>query len=102
MSKKQKGAKQSPPKKERIESPQKLFWSNKMYLQAIWASITVISVLLNFYLAYLMLRPKIIIDYASHLIPENPIALPIKISNQGFLPIYNVICLVEDKDIHDK
>lgn len=64
--------KQSTPLEERKAKNKKTLWSKKMCLQTIWASITAISVLLNFYLAYLTLRPKIIIDYASHLIPENP------------------------------
>jgi hypothetical protein len=70
-----------------------------MCIKTIWVGITVISVLLNFYLSYLRLRPKITIDYASHLIPENPLALPIKISNQGYLPIFDLVCLTEDQNI---
>lgn len=70
-----------------------------MTIQLIWGFVMVISVLLNFWLAYLALYPKVTIDYASHLIPDNPIALPIKISNIGLLPVYDVECFIEDKDI---
>lgn len=72
---------------------------NDMTIQLIWGFVTVVSVLLNFWLAYLALTPKVTIDYASHLIPENPIALPIKISNIGLLPVYDVECFIEDKDM---
>lgn len=61
--------------------------------------VTVISIFLNFWLAYLALTPKVTVDYASHLIPENPIALPLKISNIGLLSVYDVECFIEDKDV---
>lgn len=70
-----------------------------IYFKTIWAAITVISVLLNFYLAYLTLSPKIVLDYNSFIIPDNPISLPLRISNMGMWPIYDVKSITEDKDV---
>lgn len=89
----------SPPQPNKPNSQETATKNHKSIQQKAGTAVTVISILLNFWLAYLTLAPKVTIDYASHLIPENPIALPIKISNIGLLPVYDVECLIEDKGI---
>ncbi len=73
--------------------------SNKGYLKRMWTIVSIISILLNFWLAYLVLIPKTTIEYAADLIPDNPIALPIKFSNFGLLSIRNVYIEIEDHNI---
>jgi len=78
--------------------------SDRISFRAIWpiirkrivVAITAISILLNFFLGYLTLYPNVTVDYASHILPENPIALPIKITNLGYLPIRNIIMVIKD------
>lgn len=78
--------------KESIPTTHQLNNKLKMwkYLKLIWTIWGITATLLSFSLGYLALRPSVQIDYASHLIPKNTIALPIKITNLGLLPIYNV------------
>ena len=52
--------------------------------------IAALSILLNFYLAYLVLLPHISITYSTHILPETEMALPIKITNNGHLTIKNL------------
>lgn len=64
-----------------------------------WTIVSIISILLNFWLAYLVLIPKTTIEYAAHLLPDNPLALPIKFSNLGLLSIRNVYIDTVDHNI---
>ncbi|MGA2782338.1 MAG: hypothetical protein ABSF13_10525 [Smithella sp.] len=68
----------------------------KFPLKKFWSIVLVISVLLNIWLSYLVLSPKVTIDYAPHLLPNSPTDLPIVITNSGLLPIYKVKCIFED------
>ena len=66
------------------------------YLRIFWYTWSVAATLLTFWLGYLALRPSVTIDYASHLI-----ALPIRVTNNGLLPLYNIKCIM-DANIVDR
>ena len=62
----------------------------------IWGAITVISIFLNFYLSYITFSPNVILEYAPSILPKDEMVLPIKVLNNGTLPIYDVIAYFED------
>ena len=67
------------------------------YVRIIWAVWTAIATVLTVLLGYLTLQPNVSIDYASHLIPENRIGLPLKITNHGYLSIRNIKISFDNK-----
>ena len=56
-------------------------------ISQLWKFVGVVSILLNFWLSYLALRPNVSVDYASNFIPKNEIALPVRVTNNGLLPV---------------
>ena len=71
----------------------------KSTFQLIWNVVGIMSVFLNFLLAYYALSPKVKITWNSSIAFDNPLSLPFKIENNSTFPIYDVNGIATHKNI---
>lgn len=75
--------------------------SKAIFWKKAWFWVTVISISVNFFLAYLVLSPNVGIFYSSYVIPEKTSYLPLRVVNNGLLPIYNVNIFLNTTNLMD-